>query len=226
MPKNKDIKRIVRARMKKTGESYTSARAVVLAKKTPSPYAAPKAEWAELAGMKDDAVAAKTGRTWAQWVEALDADRAYEKNHTEIAKHLRTAYDGVSSWWAQTVTVGYERIRGLRDVGQRRGGTYEGNKSRTFGVDVSTLFGMFADGRRRKKWLPEGVKRVRTKIEDRSIRFDWDDGTQVNVFFTAKGDSKSSVAIQHAKLASKADADAAKAAWHARLDALKDVLAK
>lgn len=146
-----------------------------------------------------------------------------QKSHTEIAKYVGANFDGVSAWWAQTITVGYERIRGLREVGQMRGGTYEANKTRTFSVDVSTLFAMFADARRRKKWL-EGVKRIRTKIEDRSIRFDWEDGTQVNVYFEAKGDAKSRVAVQHTKLASKADADAAKTAWHARLDALRDAL--
>ncbi len=222
MPKNKDIKRLARARMKKTGEAYTTARAVLLAKNE-SPYAAPREAWAQLAGTADATLTDKTGRTWAGWVEALDADRMHEHTHTEIAKHLRAEFD-VSSWWAQTITVGYERIRGLREVGQKRGGTYEANKSRTFGVDVSTLYGMFADARRRKKWLPEGPARIRTKIEDRSIRFDWEDGTQVNLFFDAKGDAKSTVAVQHAKLASRADVDAAKAAWQARLDALRDVL--
>ena len=32
MPRNKDLKRLVRARMKKTGEAYTSARAQILKK--------------------------------------------------------------------------------------------------------------------------------------------------------------------------------------------------
>jgi hypothetical protein len=35
MPTQKDLKRLVRARMKKTGESYTAARARLLAKRPP-----------------------------------------------------------------------------------------------------------------------------------------------------------------------------------------------
>ena len=40
MPLNKDLKRLVRARMSKTGESYTAARAHILAKSSPKPRAA------------------------------------------------------------------------------------------------------------------------------------------------------------------------------------------
>ena len=39
MPRNKDLKRLVRARMSKTGESYTAARAHVLAKASSKPRA-------------------------------------------------------------------------------------------------------------------------------------------------------------------------------------------
>src|SRR5919112_6349551 len=35
MPREKDLKRLVRARMKKTGEAYTAARAQLLRKQTP-----------------------------------------------------------------------------------------------------------------------------------------------------------------------------------------------
>ncbi len=257
MTRNKDQKRIVRARMKKTGESYTAARAAVLARrnkrqtraaaadepagaaKAPRPagdaaavekaagvgagatagYAAPRAEWASLAGMSDEAVRKKTGRTWAEWVAALDGAGAGRLSHRDIARHL-AAEHGVGDWWAQMVTVGYERIRGLRDVGQRRGGGYDAGKSRTFPVDVSTLYRMFADAGLRKSWLREGVSRVRTAIVDKSIRVDWHDGTRVNAYFTAKGPDKSAISVTHEKLASKADAEAAKKAWQARLDAL------
>ena len=44
MPKQKDLKRLVRERMAKTGESYTAARAQLITKRNPSPD-----EYAELA---------------------------------------------------------------------------------------------------------------------------------------------------------------------------------
>lgn len=84
---------------------------------------------------------------------------------------------------------------------------------------------MFAQGRRRRRWLTEGFAKIRTSRVDTSMRLDWDDGTRVMLGFTAKGPSKSTVSIQHAKLPNKAAADAAKHAWHTRLDALRDALA-
>lgn len=56
------------------------------------------------------------------------------------------------------------------------------------------------------------------------MRFDWHDGTQVNAYFSSKGDSKSSVAIQHTKLKSKGDIDAAKRFWSERFAALRELL--
>ncbi len=37
MPKNRDLKRLIRARMEKTGESYTAARSHLLSKDLPLP---------------------------------------------------------------------------------------------------------------------------------------------------------------------------------------------
>ena len=67
MTTNKDLKRLVRTRMKKTGESYTAAR-TQLSKKKPTVDDASTRSYAELAGMTDTAVRAKTGKNWKQWV--------------------------------------------------------------------------------------------------------------------------------------------------------------
>ncbi len=67
MPKQKDLKRRVRSRMKKTGESYTAARTRVIQKKAdakPATKQPQPAEFAGLAGYSDETVKAKTGCTW------------------------------------------------------------------------------------------------------------------------------------------------------------------
>ena len=223
MTRDKDRKRIIRNRMKKTGESYTAARAQILPR-TNSKQAQPRTvNYAALAGMADDKVAAKTGRTWHEWVQVLDGDNASAMPHREIAELLHGKHR-VADWWAQTVTVGYERIKGLRERGQRRGGAYEATKSRTFNVPVSTLFKAWTDDETRRQWL--GVKAtVRKASAPKSIRLQWPDGTIIPVWFTPKG-SKSNVAVTQVKLPSKAAADEAKKQWAARLDALASVLPK
>ena len=237
MPTQKDLKRRVRARMQKTGESYTAARARLLEKKKPAakpaappaakaaaPQAAPvpSGDLAAIAGMSDEAVRAKTGKGWKEWVGVLDALGAAALPHREIAQKL---YDDleVPGWWAQMITVGYERIRGLREKGQRRGGGYEVGKSKTFAVPVATLFAAFGD-KERERWLDAELT-VRKATANKSLRARAADGTPIEVYFTAKGAAKSQVALQHRGLASKAVADKTRALWAARLAALGELLA-
>jgi len=230
MPTDKDFKRLVRGRMQKTGESYTAARAILLSKPAPTPTAAPPvsapavSDYARLAGMSDTAIKANTGCTWERWVAALDYKKAYTWPHREIAEYVQEKYK-VPDWWTQTVTVGYERIKGLRDIGQRRGGAYEATRSKTFAVPVARLFRAFSDARIRRKWLP-GVKlSVRKATPNRSVRITWDDDTSVEVWLLPKGTGKASAAVSHRKLAGKADAERRKAFWGERLEALAGVLA-
>jgi Domain of unknown function (DUF4287) len=126
MTRDKDRKRIIRNRMKKTGESYTAARAQILSRPVRERH--PRPDLPALAGMSDETIAAKTGRTWREWVRALDDDKAASLPHRDIARLVHEKH-GIGEWWAQTVTVGFERIKGLRDRGQRRDGTFEANKA-------------------------------------------------------------------------------------------------
>lgn len=222
MPKEKDFKRRVRERMQKTGEAYTAARARLIEKRETLPRLLPAAELAELAGMSDDAVRAKTGKGWSGWVRALDALDATELSHSAIAQRLHDDF-AVPGWWAQMVTVGYERIRGLRAKGQRRGGGYEVNKSLTVPVPLARLWRAFG-ARERKRWLPAALT-VRKSTPEKSIRARWDDDTPVVVYFLAKGPAKSQVTIQHGNLPSKARADELRAVWTERFAALKALLA-
>lgn len=222
MTRNKDFKRLVRARMKKTGESYTSARTQMTRK--PAAAAKPNTkDYAKLAGMSDAAIKEKTGCPWERWVKTLDALGAEKMSHSDIAKIVSEKFK-VPSWWTQTVTVGYERIKGLRARGQRRDGTYEASKSRTYNVPLAQLFDAWSDANLRKRWLDGASVKVRTATAPKSMRFGWSDGTIVAVGFLSKGKEKSSVAVQHTKLPDRDTANRLKQYWAERFDSLSDVL--
>ena len=232
MTRDKDLKRLVRTRMKKTGEAYTTARAQITRKtaarkRTAAPSAAAAApdakDYATLAGMSDAVIKEKTGCNWARWVKSLDYHGAATMSHSDIAKLVSEKYK-VPAWWTQTVTVGYERIRGLRARGQRRDGSYEASKSRTFNVPVSKLFNAWNDASRRKRWLDEPGVKVRTATEPKSMRLGWSDGTIIAVGFYPKGKERSSVAVQHTKLPDRETADRLKQYWAERFDALSEAL--
>jgi uncharacterized protein YndB with AHSA1/START domain len=201
--------------MKKTGEAYTAAR-LQLARIPPAP------DYASVAGMTDSAVSARTGRTWAEWVRLLDAAHAAEQPHRQIAAHVASL--GTPSWWTQMVTVGSERIRGLRAKGQRRGGGYEAGKSRTFDVPVEALYRAFASARKRRLWLAANIT-VRSATPHKRMRLALDDGTLAMVDFTSKGKARSSVSVRQDRLPDKAAAEAVKASWTERFGRLRELLA-
>jgi uncharacterized protein YndB with AHSA1/START domain len=217
MTRQKSFKRLVRARMEKTGESYTSARAALLA------AGAPNATEGPTLTMSDDAIRRRTGRGWEEWFDLLDAWGAAERPHREIARWV-AAEHGSKGWDAQAVTVNYERARRLRAVGERADG-FSVSASKTVAVPVDRLFQAFVDEPLRRRWLPDGELRERTASKPKSARFDWGDGTtRVNVTFLSKGETKSTAAVQHERLADADDAERMKAYWRDRVSALKEVL--
>jgi hypothetical protein len=221
MTSQKSFKRRVRARMQKTGESYTAARRQLLAKagEDGTPVTVPGFE----PPMSDEAVERGTGRSWEAWFRVLDQSGAAEKDHKEIAAWL-VAQEGVSGWWAQGVTVAYEQARGRRLPGERPDG-FSITASKTIGVPVERLFEAFVDPGRRERWLPGGGLRERTSTAPKSARFDWEDGsTRVIVGFIARDDAKSQVALEHERLPDADSAEAMKEFWRERVAALKEVL--
>jgi hypothetical protein len=217
MTTQRSFKRLVRARMDKTGESYTAARAQLLAAEEP------KATEGPTLTVSDEVIRRRTGRGWEEWFDLLDDWGAAERPHGEIASWVAEEH-GTGGWSSQAVTVSYERARGRRAVGQHADG-FAISASKTVAVPVERLYEAFVDESLRERWLPEGELRERTTLKPKSARFDWGDGdTRVNVFFLSKGDAKSTAAIQHERLADAEEAERMKAYWRERVATLKEVL--
>ena len=236
MPTQKDLKRLVRARMRKTGESYTAARAHLVAHRDRTAAraaapAAPKApptsvdpaDFGKLAGMSDAAVKKATGCNWARWVKALDQWGAASMSHTQIAELVSEKWH-VQSWWSQMVTVGYERIHGRREKGQLCSGDFAVSKSRTFAVPIEQLYAAFTPARIHR-WLDGSKPTMRKSTLNKSVRMKWEDGTTVAINFWKKGERKSQAALGHEGFTSKADAERMRAWWTERFTALGELLA-
>jgi hypothetical protein len=113
MTRHSSFKRVVRSRMEKTGESYTAARAVLLAAEGQLPTDGPAlAVWEEV-------LRARTGRGWEEWFDLLDESGAAELPRAEAMAWLADEH-GVEGWTAQAVRITYQRARGLRAVGGAR----------------------------------------------------------------------------------------------------------
>ncbi len=219
MTRQRSFKRLVRSRMEKTGESYTAARAVLLAgKDQPQPAEQP---WL---ATSDERIRERTGRGWEEWFDLLDEWGAAERPHREISRWVADQLGiGPLVWEAQAVTSSYERVRGLRAVGETEQG-FAVSATRTVAVPVERLFDAVVDESQRVSWLPGGELTERTATRPKSARFDWGDGaTRVTVAFEAKGD-RSTTVVQHERLADADDAERMKAYWRERVATLKEVL--
>ncbi len=221
---SKSFKRRVRERMSKTGESYTAARGQV-AQKRDRVQAARTRLAADAKLVSDDKIKEATGRRWDAWLSILDRWGARDRKHGETVGFLMAEHD-VEGWWAQTITVGYERARGMRLKHQQADG-FTISASKTIAVPLDSLFDAFVNSRKRRKWLTDGAMSLRTSQPGRSARFNWEDGsTRVNVGFIDKGPSKSTVALAHERLADADEAETAKALWKERLGELRSFLEK
>jgi uncharacterized protein YndB with AHSA1/START domain len=219
MTEHKSFKRLVRERMEKTGESYTSARANLLSAEEPN-----GTDGSALA-TSDHAIRQRTGRGWEEWFELLDEWGAADRTHREIARWV-AAKQGVVplAWNAQAVAGSYELARGLRVAGEKSDG-FAITVSKTVGVPVERLYDAFVDESLRGRWLFDRELRERTATKPKSARFDWGDGqTRVNVTFLARGEAKSTAALEHRRLADADEAERMKAYWRQRIAALKEVL--
>jgi hypothetical protein len=222
MPTQKLFKRRVRARMAKTGESYTAAREhVAPARDVHETDRARLASAKELAS--DEKLTEATGRDWSAWLAILDRWGAGERKHRDIVDNL-IAEHAVPGWWAQAITTGYERARGKRAKHQQPDG-FTVYASKTVGVPLDELFAAFSDEAVRARWLTDGSMSLRTAQPGRAARFDWNGGpTRILVTFEAKGPSRATAYVAHEKLPDAEVAEEAKAQWKRRVIALKAFL--
>jgi hypothetical protein len=176
----------------------------------------------EYNNMSTAAVQAKTGKTWAEWITALDAEGCAKLSHKEIVAVVNSRF-GIGPWWQQMVTVGYEQAKGLRVKNQKADGFAVG-VSKTLSVSAETLFKAFNDVRTRKKWLAEPIT-IRTATPAKSLRITWGDGpSSLSVNLYPKGEAKCQVTIQHEKIANAKEAAQLKKFWAEKIEALRALL--
>lgn len=216
MTRQRSFKNLVRGRMAKTGESYTAARAQLLAgKPVTGKDDAPLVT-------TDENIRDRTGRGWEEWFDLLDDWGAIDKPHRDIARFVAAELNiDPLAWNAQAVTTSYERARRGRQVGERSDG-FGASVSRTVAVPAGRLYDAMVDDSLRQHWLPDAKLTERTATRPERARFDWDGGpSRIHVVITPKGDGKSTITLDHVRLADADEVAAMKSWWRERLSHLK-----
>jgi hypothetical protein len=213
MTRQESFKRRIRERMARTGERYGAARRVLLER---TGAGTPADGWVADPGQTEEAVRTATGRGWDEWCRLIDVDPGREAGHTAIAAHL-TGRHGVDAWWAQAVTVGYERIRGLRAKHQMADGTFTAARSRTLPVDGADLRELLLW--RTDDLFPDVPVERRSRDTAKRIRLRMESGI-AEITLEALPDGRTRVSVAHTGLPIGDAADAWRAWWGEWLDAL------
>lgn len=172
------LKSIIRARAARTGETYTTARRHILAsrpsvgKPFPGPVQAldaPLAPPVKRPGMprgevSNAAAIKRTGHGLDYWFKVLDRFGTGH-GHTRTAEYLYLKHK-LPGWYAQSITVTWERARGLRQENQSCTGEFQVSVSRSIAAPVEALVDLINHAKTRKQWL-EGVDpALRKGMED------------------------------------------------------------
>ena len=242
MTRARALKRVIRARAARTGERYTTARRHVL-KSPPAVSIAPKPSRTEAApravakpeskGMSDAKFREKTGHGLDHWFEVLDRFGAVEKGHTVAARHLYEAH-GVDGWYAQGITVAYERARGVRAVNQRCDGWYEVSVSKILATNTTGIVKALSDPVRRGRLVADTrlLSALNTALDSPDskgfvvrpdgqarFRYKWG-GTTVQLHVWPKPGDKVSLVVTNAKLRTADLVEERRAMWRVALNAI------
>lgn len=214
MTTQESFKRRVRERMVRTGERYAAARRHLL-----SSPASEASGWVSEPELSDERVREATGLGWDEWVARIDAGPGRSASHPDIVAWVTERAD-FSGWWVQTVTVGYERITGIRLPGQMPDGTFTVSRSKLLGADRETVRARILEDGGPDTLVPglalaprsrPGVKRPRFALTESGPDGDLDHG--VLLLSTDAVDDRCRLTVTHEKIATSAEAEQWKKFW-------------
>jgi len=216
MTRNESFKRRIRARMTKTGEKYGAARRVLIEQ------AARRSStgWIAEPEQTDEVIRDRTGRGWDEWRELVDAWPGHDDGHGAVAAWLQAEHD-VDGWWAQAVTLGWERITGRRLRHQMADGTFTANRSATITVDGDALRELLLDTDGRELLFPGLDVELRSRPTSKNIRLGLGGGV-AQLYLEPRDDGRVTVHVAHEKLPGADDVALWKEFWGDWLAALDE----
>jgi hypothetical protein len=200
--------------MENTGERYGAARRALIEKSEIQD----EREWVSEPEMAEDTLREATVRGWDEWCDIIDGWPGTAEGHTAIATFLREDHD-VEGWWAQTITVGYERISGMRLPYQQPDGTFSASKSRTLTADAALLRELLLVDADRVELFPGIETDLKSRPTAKTLRVGIGPGT-AQIAIEALDDGRAKVSIAHDKLPSPDSVDEWKAYWADWLEAI------
>ena len=241
MTQARKLKQAIRARARKTGESYAAARRSYLKPAAP-PRPAPRTKAPTAGSLSDAKSIANTGHGLDHWFAVLDKYSQGRQGHTGAARHLSQDH-GVPMWYCQGITIAWERARGHRVMNQSCDGDFQVSVSRVVPLTLAELFRVVGDARQRARWLANadpalvramtaafaGVKSKGLRMVNPKrarLRYRWEPGTVEIALEDRPGGSRTTIVASNEGLPDAATMEKRRGMWKDALDGLRAYLAK
>ena len=191
--------------------------------------------------ISDAAVRKATGKGWEEWFTLLDSEGAEALPHKQIARLLHDKGYIASAWWCQMVTVGYERARGKRVLGETEGAGFEIGVQKTLPLLSEHVWNLLTQPEGLALWLgavpclrwekgapyetAEGTRgEIRSFTPEKHVRLTWQPPqfaapSTLQVSLTPSG-TKTALRFHQEKLASAETREQMRAHWRAVLQKL------
>lgn len=189
----------------------------------------------------DEAIKAKTGRSWPEWIVVIDGFGGEGMTHKDIARKLHD--DGLiagegsanAGWWAQAVTVGYEKLKGRRVLGETADAGFQVGVHKTVPYELAKVWEFILSPVGLELWVgqvPELVLEekscyqakdgttgeVRSFKELEFIRLtwqppDWKEPSTLQLRLAETGPGKTRIGFHHERLAGVTQREQMKKHW-------------
>jgi uncharacterized protein YndB with AHSA1/START domain len=194
--------------------------------------------------ISDQAVSEATGWGWDEWFAFLDERGAKGLEHKDVVRLLRDEGKVSKAWWGQTITVEYERARGLREMGEAADAGFEIGIRRTYDTAPRHAWNVLTKPGGIRMWL--GVEdplklekgtpyratdgatgEIRTVTPGSRIRLTWrpvggDKVSTIQLSVLPSG-SKTVIAFHHENLSSFKEREKMRRHWNVVLGKLSEV---
>lgn len=171
--------------------------------------------------VSDDQLVATTGRSRRAWFTMLDDAGAREWEHARVTRWLGGKHE-VDAWWAQSVAVEYQNLRGNHSPARNRE-KFFASATGLFHVAPEVLWPLLDDDDLRRSWLD--LEFDRTSTDDGRIQFSAHDGSSVLITMVESvpaedGSLTSRVVVEHKGLPSEDIVEETTNFWNFALDQL------
>lgn len=201
----------------------------------------------KLGSVTNERVKQATGKSWDEWVEAIDNFGGESMTHKQIAAKLLEDNYLDSGWWAQSVTVGYEFAKGRRVQGETKDAGFQIGVQRMIEQPQDKIWQLLISPAGTKLWLgdvrnlkfqkgetfktKEGLSgEIRSVTKDEKLRLTWhpeerSQATTLQIYLLCNRNTpnKTNLRFHHEKLADAEERQAMKLHWQEVLNKIEQL---